>query len=194
MWENKLNKAANVYNDLWQCVANVCWKIFYLELPTGSNMNGHLTMNLELHTNNDSLPVLQSWRRKYLLEGTRCPAFLTVAKLFGCAGGINSPEKILLIERRLIDFGVTRRTSHLLAWMVSLKELLKRRRSVILSVGSVTCLFWAWIPELFISNDLRLKTIILLGLAGYKMIITNSCSATSLLVYPSLHITRTLVN
>ena len=104
-------------------------------------MNGHMTMNLELHTNNDSLPVLLSWRRKYLLGGTRCPAFLTIAKLFGCAGGINSPEKILLIERRLIDFGVTRRTSHLLAWMVSLKELLKRTRSVILRVGSVTCLF-----------------------------------------------------
>ena len=56
-------------------------------------MNGHMTMNLELHTNNDSLPVLLSWRRKYLLGGTRCPAFLTIAKLFGCAGGINSPEK-----------------------------------------------------------------------------------------------------
>ena len=49
-------------------------------------MKGHMTTNLELHTNNDSIPVLLSLRRKYLFGGTRCPAFFKIAKLFGSVG------------------------------------------------------------------------------------------------------------
>ena len=65
------------------------------ELLTGSNTNGHMTMNLELHTNNDSLPVLLYLRRKYLFQLEEFVgiffSFFMIKGLFRSVGGINSP-------------------------------------------------------------------------------------------------------